>query len=120
MSFLLAFVVGGLLAAVAQFIFMLSRIEIPKLLIIAFAIGAVLSAIGICDTLGNIGAGGFMITLIGAAKAIYESVMALFEGAWMPLCIVTTIFAALTLLGVLGGMLRMQIEEHDEARSAKK
>ena len=52
-----------------------------------------------------------MITLIGAAQAIYNSVMALFGGAWMPLCIVTAIFAALTVLGIVAGMLRMPFEK---------
>ena len=89
MAFVLAFLVGGLLAAVFQVISMITRIETPKLLIIAFAIGAVLSALGVCDVLGAVGGGGFMITLIGAAQAIYNSVMALFGGAWTPLCIVT-------------------------------
>ena len=37
MAFVLAFLVGGLLAAVFQVISMITRIETPKLLIIAFA-----------------------------------------------------------------------------------
>lgn len=110
MAFVLAFLVGGLLAAVFQIISMVSHVEVPKLLIMAFAIGAVLSALGVCDVLGAIGGGGFMITLIGAAQAIYNSVMALFEGAWTPLCILVSIFAALTVLGIVAGMLRMPFE----------
>lgn len=47
----------------------------------AFTIGAVLSAAGICDTLGAIGGGGFIITLIGAAQAVYNSAIALFGGS---------------------------------------
>ena len=111
MAFVLAFLVGGLLAAVFQVVSMITRIETPKLLIIAFAVGAVLSVLGVCDVLGAVGGGGFMITLIGAAQTIYNSVMALFGGSWTPLCIVTAIFAALTVLGIVAGVLRMPFEK---------
>lgn len=37
----------------------------------------------------------------------------------MPLCIVTSIFTALTELGIIAGMLRMPIEKHDEVLNLK-
>ena len=111
MEFVLAFVIGGALCLVFQVILMYSRLEVPDLLIAAFAIGAVFSAMGVCDVLGAVGGGGFMVTLIGAAQAIYNSAMALFAGEWAPLCIVVSIFAALTGLGLVAGMLRIPIEE---------
>ena len=114
MSFVLAFVVGGALCLVFQVILMCSRMTVPNLLVMAFAIGAVLCAVGACDMLGAVGGGGFMITLIGAAQAIYNAAVALFGGDWMPLCIVTSIFAALTALGLVAGMLRVPIEKRGD------
>ena len=111
MSFVLAFVIGGALCLVFQVVLMCSRIEVPNLLIAAFAVGAVLSVVGACDVLGEVGGGGFMITLIGAAQAIYEAAIALFGGEWAPLCIVTSIFAALTVLGIVAGMMRVPLEK---------
>ena len=111
MSIVLAFAIGGALCLVFQVILMYSRMEVPNLLIVAFAVGAVLSAVGACDVLGEIGGGGFMITLIGAAQAIYNAAMALFAGGWMPLCIVASIFTALTALGIVAGILRSPFEK---------
>ena len=111
MSFILAFLVGGALCFVFQVILMYSRVAVPELLVMAFAIGAVLCAVGACDALGAVGGGGFMITLIGAAQAIYNAAMALFGGDFLPICIVTSIFAALTGLGIVAGMLRVPLEK---------
>lgn len=98
-----AFLVGGLLCAIFQTALMFTKIGIPKLLIIGLALGGLGSAFGLCDMLSAFGGAGFSVMVVGAAQAIFNAIMALFGGAWLPICIVSAIFAVLTVFGLIAG-----------------
>ncbi len=103
MMYLMAFLVGGVLCALFQIALMTTKLGVPKLLIIGLALGGLGTAVGFCDWLAGIGGAGFSVMVVGAAQAIFNSLMALFGGVWLPICIVIAIFAALTVFGLAAG-----------------
>lgn len=103
MAFLMAFIVGGALCAVFQAALMLTKIDVPKLLIIGLALGGVATAFGLSDWLAATGGAGFTVMVVGAAQAIFNAFTALFGGAWLPICVVAAIFIALTVFGLIAG-----------------
>ncbi|MCI9129871.1 MAG: SpoVA/SpoVAEb family sporulation membrane protein [Eggerthellaceae bacterium] len=105
MMYLQAFLVGGLLCAIFQIALMYTKLGVPKLLIIGLALGGLATAFGLCDYLAEYGGAGFTVMVVGAAQAIFNSLMALFAGTPLPICIVIAIFAVLTLFGLFAGII---------------
>lgn len=103
MMFVQAFLVGGVLCAVFQVVLMATEIEVPKLLVIGLALGAIGSAVGFCDWLAGVGGAGFSVMVVDAAQAIFNSLMALFGGVWLPAAVVASVLALLTVFGLAGG-----------------
>ncbi len=103
MMFLQAFLVGGILCALFQIALMTTKLGVPKLLICGLALGGIGTAFGFCDWLAGVGGAGFTVMVVGAAQAIFNSLMALFGGIWLPICIVIAIFAVLTVFGLAAG-----------------
>lgn len=101
--FVMAFVVGGMLCAVFQIALMFTKLGVPKLLIIGLALGGVGTALGACDWLAAVGGAGFSVMVVGAAQAIFNAFTAVFGGVWLPIGIVISIFACLTVFGLVAG-----------------
>ncbi len=113
MMFLQAFLVGGLLCAAFQVALMYTKLGVPKLLIIGLAVGGVCTAFGFCDIVAAFGGAGFSVMVVGAAQAIFNSLMALFAGVWLPICVVVAIFAVLTIFGLFAGFVYRAIHKDD-------
>jgi hypothetical protein len=111
MSFVMAFVVGGLLCLIFQAAMMITKLHPPELLIIGLFVGAVLTVFGISDLLAAWGGAGFSVMVIGASQAISAAFVALLHGEMLPALVVLSIFGALTLLGIIAGVIRTSIEK---------
>ena len=112
MMYLMAFLVGGVLCALFQIALMTTKLGAPKLLICGLAFGGLGAAVGFCDWLAGVGGAGISVMVVGAAQAIFNSLMALFSGAWLPICIVVAIFAALTVFGLAAGVISSLTQRH--------
>lgn len=100
----MAFVVGGILAAIFQFVAMTTKATPPTLLKIGFAIGGCVAPFGILAWLEAIGGGGAMAMVVDAGGALSGTFMALLgTGDPMPILMVIGIFVALVLIGCLTG-----------------
>ncbi len=119
MMFLQAFLVGGLLCAVFQVALMYTDLGVPKLLIIGLAVGGICTAFGLCDIVAAFGGAGFSVMVVGAAQAIFNSIIALFGGVWIPICVVISIFAVLTLFGLFAGFAYRAIHKNDVVASSE-
>lgn len=104
MAFLMAFVVGGVLAAVFQVAAMATKATPPTLLKVGFAIGGCCVPFGALGWLEAVGGGGATAMVVDAGGALSGTLMALLTtGAVMPLVIVLCIFVLLVLIGCLTG-----------------
>ena len=110
MQFVNAFIVGGLLCLLFQIFHMVTKLDVPKVLIIGLFVGGVLTALGICDLLAAWGGAGFVVMVIGAAQAVYDSCLLLFAGNPVPLLTILSIFLSLVVLGLIAGVVRWAIE----------
>ena len=115
MAFLMAFLVGGILCALFQVALMVTKLDVPKLLIIGLALGGIGTAVGFCDWLAGVGGAGFSVMVVGAAQAIFNALMALFGGVWLPICVVIAICAALTVFGLAAGAVYRAMHKADGA-----
>ena len=120
MVFLQAFLFGGALCALFQAVFMVTKLSVPKLLVIGLVAGGICAALGWCDAFVSAGGAGFSVMLVSAAQAIYEAWIALFSGAWVPMTVVFLIFAAVTGMAILAGFVRKHIVEEGEGRSEER
>lgn len=111
MAFVMAFVVGGVLAAIFQIAAMASKATPPTLLKVGFAVGGCLVPFGALSWLEAVGGGGATAMVVDAGGALSGTLMALFTtGAVMPLVIVLCIFVLLVLIGCLTGAISKTAE----------
>lgn len=106
LGFVGAFLVCGVLSALFQLFMILTRLKPPVVLIIGFAIGAILVPFGVMASLEAFGQAGMSITVMGAGGAMCGALLELFGGSALPLITVTAIFLSLMLIGLIAGILR--------------
>ncbi|MEG1561489.1 MAG: SpoVA/SpoVAEb family sporulation membrane protein [Raoultibacter sp.] len=106
MEFIGAFLVGGIICAIFQALMMVTKLDPPKLLIMGFSLGALLTVFGVTPVLMQWGGAGLMIMVIDAGEAVVGATMAACSGNFVVPIIVLGIFAAVTLLGVIAGCIR--------------
>lgn len=114
MPFLTAFILGGSLCVIAQIALMFTKLDPPKILIIGLFIGALLGVTGLGSVLAAWGGAGYNIMVIGAGEAIYSSMLLLYSGISLPICVVLSIFASLIILGVMGGATYVATHKKDK------
>lgn len=104
MVFVMAFVVGGLLAAIFQIAAMATKATPPTLLKIGFAVGGCIVPFGALGWLEAVGGGGAAAMVVDAGGALSGTFIGLLTtGAVMPLVMVLCIFVLLVLIGCLTG-----------------
>lgn len=104
MVFVLAFVMGGVLAAIFQIAAMASHATPPTLLKIGFAVGGCLIPFGGITWLEGVGGGGTTAMVLDAGGALSGTLMTLLTtGQIVPMILVVCIFVALVLIGCLTG-----------------
>ncbi|MGV8083492.1 MAG: SpoVA/SpoVAEb family sporulation membrane protein [Coriobacteriia bacterium] len=116
MIFFKAFVLGGMVCTLFQLVLMVTKIEVPKILIGGMAIGALLTPPGVMDALGVWGGAGVTVMVIGAGSAVEAATEAALGRNWTVAAMVVVIFASLTLLGIAGGAVRVAVKR--SSRSA--
>lgn len=105
MGFVTAFILGGALCLVFQALLMFTKIGVPNLLVGGLFVGGIATALGFSDMLAAWGGAGFSVMVVGAAQAIFNAMMALLQGVWLPIVVVVAIFASLIVLGLLAGVI---------------
>ncbi len=104
MAFAMAFVVGGILAAIFQIAAIATKAKPPTLLKIGFAIGGCSVPFGAMSWLEAVGGGGAMAMVVDAGGALSGTLLALLAtGAIMPIAMVVGVFVSLVLIGCLIG-----------------
>lgn len=103
MSFVLAFLVGGLMCALFQVVMMITKLDPPEMLVIGFALGGVLVPTGVITWLEAVGGGGMSIMVLDAGGATFAGFMEILRGNPLPLILVVLLFAVLTAIGCVTG-----------------
>jgi hypothetical protein len=117
LSFLFAFLVGGSLCALFQLFMMLTKLKPPEILIIGFSLGAILVPLGAIAVMEQYGGAGMAIMAMDAGAGMYGAFVALFQGTWIPFATIVSIFAILTLIGIVAGAIWSNKE--DKKRGSK-
>ncbi|MCC9294429.1 SpoVA/SpoVAEb family sporulation membrane protein [Clostridium sp. WLY-B-L2] len=104
MAFLYAFLIGGLICALTQFLTEI-KISFPLVAILLIAIGGgVLTKLGVIDFLNSLGAGGVSVTALGCGNAAYSAGATLVKtGSVTPLILVGLLNIILIALGAACG-----------------
>jgi hypothetical protein len=103
MTYINAFLLGGILCALFQIFMMFTKLDPPRILILGVAMGALLTPFGMMDALVQWGGAGLVIMVMGAGQALVGSTMALLTGNPIPMAIILSIFVFLTLVGLVAG-----------------
>ena len=80
MNYLYAFLIGGILCCITQFLFDKSRKSVVFILTLAYCIGILATLLGWIAPLGNIGQSGDFLLLFGAGQASFDGMAALLAG----------------------------------------
>lgn len=106
MEYIYAFVIGGVICMITQF---LSELKIPfsVVAIIMMLSGAVLTPLGIMDKLSYLGAGGAAVTAMGCGNGAYGAgaALAATQNA-VPLVVCLLLNIALIGMGAICGVLK--------------
>lgn len=72
MTYLHAFLLGGLFCLLTQLLFRLTKWPIPVILTVAFCLGVVMTALGWMDVFTGFGQSGMFLLLYGGGDAAYR------------------------------------------------
>lgn len=104
MPFVLAFLLGGVLCALAQALFVFAKMDNPiKCLIVFFCLGGVLGIFGVVAMLEETCQAGVMATVIDPGFGIQAGVFNLIAGNPLPLVILLAAIVCMITLGVACG-----------------
>lgn len=109
MMFISAFLLGGILCALFEIFAMFTKLAPPKVLILGFTLGALLTPYGMTAALAGWGGAGLAVMVMNAGNAVTGATLALLGGDPMPFIITLGIFAALTIIGVVSGYIRTSV-----------
>ena len=107
--FISAFLLGGILCALFEIFAMFTKLAPPKVLILGFTLGALLTPYGMTAALAGWGGAGLAVMVMNAGNAVTGATLALLGGDPMPFIITLGIFAALTIIGVVSGYIRTSV-----------
>ena len=103
---LLSFVVGGVIALIAEAILAITDAPLPVLLIAFIVAGAVMAAFNL-DGAPLLNNGGFIVSLLAAGQAAYETFQVLLMGITpIPFVTVLCVYLAVTVLGIVAGLIK--------------
>ncbi|MBO4352695.1 MAG: SpoVA/SpoVAEb family sporulation membrane protein [Eggerthellaceae bacterium] len=102
----LAFIVGGIIALVAEAVLLVTKAPVPLLLIAFIVVGALLAAFNL-DAAPILNNGGFIVSLLAAGQAAYETFEVLLMGVSpIPFVTVLCVYLSVTVLGIVAGLLK--------------
>jgi hypothetical protein len=103
MMFLNAFILGGTICVIFQILIMVTKLDPPRILIFGFALGALLTPLGIAPALAKAGQAGIAVLVVNAGQACEGTAEGLLAGAPLNFILVVGLFVVLTLIGICGG-----------------
>lgn len=104
MTFILAFLLGGVLCALAQLLFVVAKMDNPiKCLIAFFFLGGVLGIFGIVAMLEETCQAGVMATVIDPGFGIQAGVFSAMAGDPMALIVLLSAIVIMICLGLIAG-----------------
>ena len=106
MSFILAFLVCGLICVVTQILMEAFKMTPPVLLNIVLGLGGILTPIGFMGWLDAVGGGGCLVAICAAGNAFEQAGELTAIGMPAMLIVVIGLFIVTTLLGMLAGEIR--------------
>jgi hypothetical protein len=115
LGFVWAFLICGALCAVAQLIFMLTKLPQGIYLVILFSAGALLTPFGIMKWLVTVGGGGCQVLILDAGEAVVSTFAALLGGNPVPFISVLCLFAILFAMGIIGGFIKTSLTKNKDA-----
>ena len=105
MIFLKAFLLGGVLCAVFQIFWSLTKAAPSTLLKIGFCISALLTPIGITGGLIAFGQCGFFVMVAGAGEAAFSGTLTALSGNGVPLLQLLGVFLSIIVIGTVCALL---------------
>ncbi|NMA68437.1 MAG: SpoVA/SpoVAEb family sporulation membrane protein [Desulfitobacterium sp.] len=114
-----AFILGGILCALFQIFAIFTKLEPPKVLILGFTLGALLTPYGMTADLADWGGAGLLIMVMNAGNAVASEMILLLSGNPMEIIITFGLFISLTLIGIVAGYVRCSVIESKEKVIAK-
>ena len=110
-SVFLSFVVGGLVAALAEAVMEMTSKPVPLLMLAFIVVGAILALIGIDAT--PLGAnGGYSVSILAAGQGVLRTFALLIAGATPTMFVaVVAVFCFVSLLGLSAGVVRFKLVE---------
>ena len=106
LDIVLSFIVGGIIAMLAEAILLATKAPVPVLLIIFIVVGALMAAFNL-DGLPFMNNGGFIVSLFAAGQAAYETFQVLLMGITpVPFITVLCVYLSVTILGIVAGLLK--------------
>lgn len=105
MSFVYAFLVGGLMCGLFQVVMMITKLRPPEMLILGFTLGGVLLPTGVVAWLEKTGGAGMSVMVLDGGAGTFAGLMGLFHGSPALFINVLAIFATLTIIGIITGAL---------------
>lgn len=106
LDIVLSFVVGGAIAAIAEAILLATKAPVPVLLICFIVVGALIAAFNL-DASPLLSNGGFIVSLLAAGQAAYETFQVLLLGITpVPFITVLCVYLSVTILGLIAGLVK--------------
>lgn len=118
LSFVLAFLVCGLLSALFQAFMMLTKLKPPRVLVIGFALGALFVPLGLMGQLEVLGEAGMSITVMGAGGAACGTLLEMLAGNATPFITVMLVFVSLAVIGIIAGIIRSMVTKSKDNESS--
>ncbi len=119
MGFIWAFLIGGAICLVFQALMMITKLDPPKLLIFGIGLGSLLAAVGFMAFLQQYSFAGVLVMCMGAGDALFgATTMAMSIGNFSLLLLVLAIFVALTIIGIVSGLIYCAVNKGKDAGSS--
>lgn len=99
MNFVLAFLIAGVVGAVGQVIFLVFKKNMVPAMIVLFALGGILGAVGVSDAINKICPGCLTGLLMNGGSMFQTSATMMPSGDWS---LFVTIFAIIVVMSLLG------------------
>ena len=103
---LAAFVVGGVVCALAQAFMMATKLAPPAVLVVFLVVGGVLSALGLADFFAALGTTGLTAMIVGCGQAVYNTTLVFAQGNPIPFATVMAVYLFLVVAGSAAGYIR--------------
>jgi hypothetical protein len=104
-----AFILAGVLCFICQLLLMYTKLGVPKILIIGFTFGVILTACNLMTTLTAWGGAGMIIMVVDAGEAFYVGLVAALSGNFAVIITFFGIICTLAVIAILSALVYLKI-----------